>query len=144
MSKSNNENRRHRAVTVKVGKLEAEIDEFLVPLIAAIWSLQIETIMSCQEVEPGIAWVEFASIPDLIKFLDMVAHYEPGADTLYNRINYQLTGDISAPVWRYQLNLMDLNEIDDYQGPTDLDVTVGVYFPLSDLPAILRHLTEAV
>ena len=135
---------RHKTVIVEVGDCREEIDEALALLIAAIWKFGINTIMCCQETDPGIAWIEFDSIDDLQAFLNTVARYEPGVYTLYHRINYQLTGKISSPIWEYQLNLPDLNQCDSYQGATRLDVTVGVYFPVSDIPEILDRLSEAV
>ena len=135
---------KHPTVIVEGGDWREEIDEALAPLIAAIWKAQIETVMSCQETSPGIAWIEFASVDDLSTFVNIVAHYEAGADTLYNRINYQLTGEMSAPEWEYQLNPMDLNECDFYQGATDIEFSIGVYFPVSDTPVILERLSEAV
>lgn len=133
---------KHKTVIVEVGDHRAEIDEGIAPLITAIWEAGIVTMMSCQETAPGIAWIEFDSVDDLASFLNIVARYEPGVDTLYNRINYQLTGEMSAPLWEYQLNPMDINECDSYEGATDIEFTVGVYFPTSDIPMILDRLSE--
>src|SRR6266568_2282062 len=91
--------RRHRAVMVHVGKMREEIDEKLVPLIREIWKADIQTMMSCQETEPGIAWIEFDSVDDLRKWLNIVAEYEEGVDTLYNRVNYRLAATTSVPLW---------------------------------------------
>jgi hypothetical protein len=41
-----------------------EVDEELAPLILALSQLGIETLNSCQENKPGIAWVEFATTAD--------------------------------------------------------------------------------
>jgi len=135
--------RRHKTVLVEIGPWKEEVDELLAPLIAAMWEREIETNMSCQEVEPGIAWIEFASVSDLIEFLNCVADYEPGVDTLYNRINYRLTGATSAPVWEYQLNPLDVSEGDERQPPPDFLFTAGLYFPRCDLPTLLTRLKRA-
>ncbi|MFO1045241.1 MAG: hypothetical protein U0941_25980 [Planctomycetaceae bacterium] len=63
----------------------------------------IETMMSCQEVSPGIAWIEFPEVEELLRFLNIVTRYEPEADTLYNRICHQVVGPTSRPHWEYQL-----------------------------------------
>ena len=143
MSGENQNQRPHATVTVEVGSWCEEIDEALAPLIRQIWIAGIETDMSCQETEPGIAWIEFPGIEALFRFLNLVTRYESGVDTLYNRIRYQLTGPMSAPVWEYQLNLMDLFEGQEEQtndGLTYFDATVGVYFPATDIPVLLERL----
>jgi len=75
--------RKHRAVVVCVGNMKEEIDEQLAPLIRESWKAGIQTIMSCQETDPGLAWIDFESVNDLVKFLNIVALYEAGVDTLY-------------------------------------------------------------
>ncbi|MEN6494310.1 MAG: hypothetical protein ABFD16_08460 [Thermoguttaceae bacterium] len=135
---------KHRTVIVEVGDCKEAIDEALAPLITAIWQAGINTAMCCQETRPGIAWIEFESLDDLRDFVNIVAHYEDGVDTLYNRINYQMTGEMSAPEWEYQLNLTDLNECNSHEGATDIEFTVGVYFPISDISVILNRVCEAV
>src|SRR5262249_18565268 len=139
--------RSHKAIVLKVGHQEAEIDKLLVPLIRQIWKAGIETIMSCQEVEPGICWIEFE--PDqLEKFLNIIAKYEDGADTLYNRIVGELTGPKSAPEWVYLFSphnyAIDPDDPDSYDasGPYlgAFYLAADVYFPQSDLPVLLKRL----
>ena len=140
MTVSDQNVRSHSAVIVAVGPWREEIDEDLAPLIREIWKAGIETLMSCQETEPGIAWIEFDSIPELLRFLDLITTYEPGVDTLYNRIHHQLTGPMSAPTWEYQLNLMDMFEGQEEQlidQRACFDATVGVYFPQTDIPRLV-------
>jgi hypothetical protein len=136
--------RAHKAITVRVGNMRAQIDTLLAPLIREIWKSGINTVMSCQETEPGIAWIEFEAVDDLVHFLNIVAEYEEGVDTLYNRINFRLTGPKSAPDWQYQANLLDCGfipeEDDRYEGAPDFLVTVSVYFPQSDLSVLLTRL----
>ena len=134
---------KHKTVTVEISDWKADIDEVLAPLIAALWTAGIETMMCCQEVEPGIAWIEFTSVEELFHFLNLVTRYEPGVDTRYNRIDHQLTGPMSAPVWEYQLNLTDIFEGQEEQvigGLVCFDATVGVYFPTTDIPVLLQRL----
>lgn len=137
--------RYHPAITVTVGPWCEEIDIVLAPLIREIWIAGIETFMSCQETEPGISWIEFPGVAELLEFLNLVTRYEEGADTLYNRINYQLTGQLSAPTWFYQLNLLDIFEGQVEQtvdGNSCLEATVGVYFPSTDIPVLLERLKK--
>lgn len=138
-----NHESRHKTVAVQVGEYHEEIDELLAPLIETIWRLGIHTAMSCQETSPGIAWIEFDSLDDLQRFLNIVARYEPGTDTLYSRIHYDLN-PLFAGAWEYQLNFIDLNELDDFSGETFFDFTVGAYFPVTDIPLLLDRLNELI
>lgn len=110
--------------------------------------------MSCQETDPGIAWIDFDSMDDLQRFLNLVTRYEPGADTLYNRITYQLSGDVSSDYWIYQVNWMDLNEEEEEEQEQEqegracgdeafLVATIGVYFPVTDIPVLLDRMIDA-
>jgi len=101
---------KHRAVIVEVGVWREEIDEALAPLVREIWLAGIETMMSCQEVEPGIAWIEFPAVEELLRCLNLVTRFEPGVNTFYHRIHHQLVGPMSAPVWEYRFDLSDIFE----------------------------------
>jgi len=107
-----------------------EIDEVLAPLIQEIWKADIVTMMCCQETDAGIAWIEFDSMDDFLRFLNIVVKYEEGANTLYNRVNYQLTGDISEPLWEYHVNLLDIESAAKRRRQdgevVDFHATVGV------------------
>ena len=134
----------HKAVVVEVGSHCEEIDEAIAPLIEALWRTGIKTMMSCQEADPGIAWIEFDDMEHVQKFLNLVADYEEGADTLYNRITHDLITSTSAtPMWEYQLNPLDCGG--DEEGrrqdrDCDFIFTVGVYIPHADLPVVLDRL----
>jgi hypothetical protein len=52
--------------TVTTGGVE--IDEDLAPLIRKLWDADIETISCCQEGEAGIAWIQFPSPVEALKF----------------------------------------------------------------------------
>lgn len=135
--------RPHPTIIVEVGSWREEIDVALAPLIREIWKAGIETMMSCQEVEPGIAWIAFPAVEELFHFLNLVTRYEPEVDTLYNRIHHQRTGPMSAPVWDYQLNLMDIFEGQEEQtsdGLVCFHATVGVRFPTTDIPVLFQRL----
>ena len=143
MSVTDDCSREHSTVTVTVGDWSAEIDVDIAPLIREIWKAGIETMMSCQEALPGIAWIEFPEVKEILRFLNMVTLFEPGIDTLYNRINPTLTGAKSAPDWEYQFNLLDNLADEEEQvvaGLTVFDATVGVFFPVTDMPVLIDRL----
>ena len=135
--------RHHPAVVVEFGELREEIDVKIAPLILEIWKAGIQTMMSCQETNPGFAWIEFDSPEDLLRFLNLVTEHEVGIDVLYNRVNPQLRGDQSLPSWEFLVNFLDLCEDTEEQadfGIVDFEMTIGAYFPHADIPILLARL----
>jgi len=143
------DDRKHKAVYVRVGDQEAEIDAAIAPLIREMWEAGIETVMSCQEDGNGLVWIEFPSEEDLANFLDMVADYDPDPNALYNRIVHDFTGAID-PEWIIEVSPVDfgaewLTDDDDntvdisHSGTTDLGFWYSVRFPPSDLPVVLKR-----
>jgi hypothetical protein len=45
-----------------------KIDEELAPLIAKLWDAGVKTTSCCQEREPGVAWIQFPSPAEAMKF----------------------------------------------------------------------------
>lgn len=101
--------------------------------------------MCCQETDPGIAWIEFDSIDDLMRFLNFVVPYDPKPESLYSRVNWQRTAVDPADCWEFQFNLLDI--LEDQQEQTDggfshFMPTVGVYFPRSDIRELYERLED--
>lgn len=133
--------RRHETITLNVGNQCEEIDIEIAPLIREIWVASIETMMSCQEVSPGIAWIEFPEVEELLRFLNIVTRYEPEADTLYNRICHQVVGPTSRPHW--ECNVWDMFQGQEEQqrdGEVNFFATVGVYFPTAEITLLIERL----
>ena len=136
----------HRQVKLHYNHELVEIDEDLAPLIQEIWRANIKTIMCCQEVQDGIAWIEFESIRDMLKFLNLTVNFDGDhKDSLYNRVYTQNLSGTLLPDWEYQINLMDIGEHDpDRQvgGNVLFEATVGIYFPQHDISHLLKQLSE--
>tara|TARA_R110002049_G_scaffold4601_5_gene32473 strand:- start:662486 stop:662992 length:507 start_codon:yes stop_codon:yes gene_type:complete len=135
--------RPHATKIVSVGDQQAEIDVELAPLIEQMWRVGISTMMCCQETDPGIAWIEFDSVEDLMKFLNLVVPYDPNPESLYSRVNWQRTAVDPADCWEFQFNLLDI--LKDQQEQTEdgfshFMPTVGAYFPRSDIRGIYERL----
>lgn len=139
----------HEQVTVQVGDREADIDKAIAPLIEELWKADIDTVMSCQENEPGIIWIEFAETYDAERFLNIVGHVEEGIDTLYNRISmtwFDDNSEMSAPYWDYSISVDDCAQ--DNDGETvewDEDaprfhLSPSIRFPQSDYDVVLRRM----
>lgn len=142
---ANRSSRSHRTIHVQVGNWSEQIDEEMAPLIREIWNAGVDTMMCCQEVAPGIGWIEFPSVEDLLRFLNIVTVYEPGVDTLYNRIRHDLAGTTSSPEWEFQFNLLDICDTGESRSGGErvcFEPTVGAYFPASDIPLLIERLQE--
>jgi hypothetical protein len=133
----------HETVRVRVGDMDAEIDKDIAPLIREIWEAGIVSCNSCQENEPGIVWIEFMTPTDAERFVNIVAEYEDGIDTLYNRI----TGERSAKekevkYWEYDPFVFDYamkREFENgrivaerHDGVPDIVFSLSIRFPRSE------------
>ena len=63
----------HKQVGIQCVDRKAEVDEELAPIILALWRADIDTVLSCQEYEPGRAWIHFRSSWDVERFFTLVA-----------------------------------------------------------------------
>lgn len=143
MSNETETQRPHPTKLIAVGDQQAEVDVELAPLIEQMWRTGICTMMCCQETDPGIAWIEFDSIDDLMRFLNLVVWYESEPDSLYARVNSQRFAGTQAGCWEFQFNLMDI--LEDQQEQTEDGLagfvpTIGVYFPKSDISEMYTRL----
>ncbi len=150
----NNNAPRHNQQLISWGGQEAEVDEELAPLILGLWKRGIVTVNSCQENQPGIAWIEFLTAEDAAVFLNLVAQYAEGADTLYNRINHRWDSidenkPFSAPFWKYDVHPFDAGIVEElidegtlseeHLGVNEFYFSVSIRFPRTDLPRILER-----
>ena len=152
----------HKQVPVEWRGRRAEVDEEMAPLILALWRAGIATRLSCQENQPGIAWIAFATPEDARKFLNRVAVYPDPADlregdgrtyvgnvpfweTLYGRI----TGCGDEGNWDYRVWVDDFGVSEElvgdelgttHVGPADFEFNVSIRFPRTDMPLILERL----
>lgn len=144
---------RHPTVLLRIGEQEAEIDVEIAPLIEQIWTAGIETTNSCQENQPGMAWIEFLTAIDAADFLNAVAgEYSNEFDSLYNRIAHGWEPLASRPVgWcEYSLHPWDASveqkwvnedEIDEAPtGPPEFVFSVSVRFPRTDIPLLIERM----
>jgi hypothetical protein len=136
----------HRAVHVKVGRRQADIDAKIAPLIREMWKADIDTMMSCQNSPPGSVWINFPSLPDCERFLSLVADYDPRPNSIYNRIRQHHLAAEGNDYWRLDTLFDDLFVDDTEDGeevslaPPAFVATFSVRFPHRDLPAVLKRL----
>ncbi len=146
-----NDDRKHRTVPVRIGPWHADIDEAIAPLIREMWIAGIETEMSCQQDGFGKVWISFTELADLVRFLNIVAEYEVGATTLYNRMNPRLRLDDMNLAWEYEMFVDDsalilveshaeMPDEYDYDEPPHFYFTFSVRFPPSDLSRVLARM----
>src|SRR5215469_241505 len=154
----------HQQARVAWQGREAEVDEELAPLIQALWKAGIDTLLSCQENRPGVAWICFPTARDAKNFLDAVAVYPdrkdlrtvggrlyvgdvPFWETLYGRITGCGTDgdwqyDVNVDNWGVDEDLVNGEVVQTCIGPADFEFSVSVRFPRTDLPLILDRLQQ--
>jgi hypothetical protein len=148
---STNDNRKHRSVLVQVGPWSDEIDVGIAPLIRELWIAGIETHMSCEEDGYGKVWIDFPHVSNLVRFLNIVAQYEAGADGLYNRMNDHLPSTQTELTWDYELHPSDSSliypaadkergENFQHEGQPDFYFTFTVRFPPGDLAIVTSRM----
>jgi hypothetical protein len=144
----------HEQIHIKHEDFEADVDAGLAPLILEIWKAGIPTTMSCEENLPGWAWIDFLTAEDAEHFLSSVARYDANVYSLYNRIAQAWdppTGAVEG-CWEYTLTVNDMAvsqvEIEDgvieesCNGSSVFFISVSIRFPRSDLPTLLRNMTD--
>lgn len=126
----------HRQVRVRVGQREADVDEGISELIEQLWLADIGTGLSCEENQPGIAWIDFDTPRDARRFLTIVVKYESDADSLYKRA--------TESEWQYDLHLYDYalfgEDFDQHPGRTEFWFSVSIRFPRTDMPVLHERL----
>lgn len=145
----------HRTVHLEYDKQSAEVDEGIAPLILELWKADIWTLMCCEENRPGIMWIEFVTTMDAEEFLNIIAPYEEGIESLYNRVRQEWGYSDSrevAGLWEYSVHPDDFsvseteNENGDWvehsTGDSNFNFSLGVRFPKSDYPLLLERIKE--
>ena len=115
----------HEQMLVKVDGQQALIDRGIAPLIEELWKADIDTYNSCEENQPGIMWIQFATVRDGERFLNIVTRYAEGSECLYNRITQYWSSDEATEerFWDYHALPSDfhLDEVfDDDEGTVEV------------------------
>lgn len=144
---------KHQTVKVKVGDWEADIDVEIAPLIEHLWIAGLFTCNSCQEIRPGIAWIEFCSCEDAAYFLDIVAaEFSEEVHSLYNRVfhNWEPSDSDLQGKWEFDVHPQDSSvswiecpHCNVLQGtqerPTESWFSISVRFPRSDISVLKQR-----
>ena len=145
---------RHETVPVTWKGQQAQIDKGIAPLIREIWKAGIATLNSCEENRPGWVWIQFEHSTEAERFLNIVAQYDEGMDTLYNRIRQEwvpMDAEMEGE-WEYSVLPKDVaveqTLVDDEyleescSGPSNFFFTLSIRFPRTDLPRVLERVED--
>jgi hypothetical protein len=114
----------HNAVMMTThGGAKIAVDVKIAPLIRRLWDLGIETVQSCQEIEPGTAYIGFPNIAVARKFIRMGKPRERSRDRYYKPV---LIGD--------RLSLAQLKAM----GQEYMRAHCTVPFPTGDIPHLIK------
>ena len=152
----------HPTVPVAFGAWSADIDEEVAPVVLALWRAGIETVSACQDegeslvafadqapwfaaqtrAYAGRAYVDFAELDAVARFLDAVANAGP-RDELYQRMSSPATPE----AWEVRVTFYDAlttQDSVDWANPSTFAAGVlRVRFPRRDIAAIAERLGEA-
>lgn len=143
--------RKHETEIVRYGDCEAEIDKKIAPLILKLWKLGLDTCNSCEANRPGIVWIQFATMNIGKSFVNLIATL--GDEEIYDRATGQW--DVEDR-WEYAVFPTDYNRdiVSDTEhpgfikevvlGPPEINFTMSVRFPFSDLKRIEKILDEVL
>lgn len=132
----------HKQVAVDCFGTTVEVDEGLADLLQEIWKAGIDTELSCQENQPGVAWIEFSGTTDAEFFLEIISEH-CGAE-LYDKITQ--CNPIEA--WDYAAHPNDLSMERTVNGDKRLLAkpafcfSISVRFPVIDIPLVLAILRK--
>jgi hypothetical protein len=105
------------------------VDEGMKKFLKALWAREIDTFLSCQENQPGVAWVEFAGPYDAIQFLE--AAWAVADDDMRDRIEGQW---VVPGMW-------NCNALQEYLGGGEFTLSVGLRLPVEDKDRLADLLT---
>jgi hypothetical protein len=109
------------------------IDRGIAPLIRAIWDLEIRTVNSCQENQPGIMWIEFVTSYDFEKFLNAAIPKRDGELWESAHIEWDLTASVTDTSFEI------VNDTIIYNDPPEYAVYVSARFPVEQYKVILKN-----
>lgn len=144
----------HKQVWLEREPRCAAVDEGLVPFILALWKAGIDTYGSCQEAKPGLAWVQFPTAHDAVKFLNLVIGVPTEAGvhddrSIYNRLlNREIEGGWQLAVHPHdyggpKFTASSERVVSEAHRPSHIDFLVSVHFPRTDLATLVSLLEAA-
>jgi hypothetical protein len=148
------DDRYHPARHIKYQDQEADIDLAIASLILNLWKLDIHTMNSCEDNVPkGFVWIEFVSVYDAERFLDIVAKYSKGKGSVYGRI----TGwycDAELEAWIYNTHVFDYGVDEEFSnddvisttfsGQHQFQFSMSIGFPRRDLRFVKKQISKAL
>jgi hypothetical protein len=139
----------HEQVRISCEGREEDVDAEIAPLVLALWQAGVDVLCSCQELEPGLACLQFADVADATKFLDLVGEFpgldEEFLDTLYARVS----GRSAEGNWLFNAFPKDRSVAEGpvegdhiviQNGPPNFHLRVAVRFPTDDIAGALERI----
>jgi hypothetical protein len=137
----------HKQVHIKAYGQEAEVDVGIAPLILELWRCGIFTIMTCQDGAHGYVRVSFPNSTEAADFMNIVAEFDPEPESLYQRMLsvWDVPNNWIFKTFPFDCNLFEedptADEVNEYhKGPPDFGFSTSVWFPPSDLSAVMAKL----
>ena len=152
----------HPQVQIRHGKVTANVDKAIFPLIVELWKAGWETIRSCQrQTATKMAWIEFDQALYVEAFLNVVAPYDPAPDSIWRRskawgfgefgpTSELFQGDLTEQerkgAWTYHVSVTDGSHCDATgergAGGPAFALSINVLFPQRDLATLVARVRQ--
>ena len=142
---------KHDTVALDYQGRKVPIDKKIAPLMKEIWNCGSRTSSSCEDIgelnsDPGklgVCLVQFVDVKDAALFLNAATVFEKGGKSLFNRMSH--SGCRGITPWEYHIMPYDsaydqIGNQEFYEGSADYGFLVSIYFPVSDIKAIMDNL----
>ncbi len=142
---------KHDTVDLDYQGRKVAIDKKIAPLMKEIWKCGSRTSSSCEDIgerysdsdKLGVCLVQFVDVVDATLFLNAATVFEKDGKSLFNRMSH--CGCRGVKGWEYHIRPYDsaYDQIENqefYEGPADYGFLVSIYFPASDINAIMENL----
>lgn len=163
----------HEQIEVDYFGRTIEVDKGIADLLQLIWSHNIRTYMSCENVsephESETVWICFLSLRYCNSFLEIVAKYSEDYDSMYRRIMMEAHTSVLYPAdkrvpwvvendggesnWQYSffpinigvdVEIKDNEAFETFSGVNDFEFRFSVRFKKTEIPEIMENLRLAL
>jgi hypothetical protein len=127
----------HRQVRVRANGMDARVDDGMRDLIRECWRAHIYTWLSCQEIEPGKAWLSLPAFAaeKLIDALSEPTHLLDDGGGLFARIHGTTELDAEHTRWQYRA------AVNHHIYPdAKAAMLISLRFPTSDIAMLTERL----
>lgn len=101
----------HETAFIEHGNLQAWVDRKMVPIILACWKAGITTLFSCEETDPGLAFIGFKESISMGRFVEIVSKAEVDR-TIFTSLNESRVMKLWTPAYLSPYHVCGYKNVD--------------------------------